>query len=125
MNATIRALNIIKIAAMTNKVACEVRTNGEVRSFLDVLVDLNLIEYTSTPGGLGTIKIKYKDGAPIIKDIVYIGGEQAGKLTSSGLKKILCNRRALYIVKTAGEVMSINAAVAKNHGGLVLFKITI
>ena len=74
MNAVINALNLIKLAAISNNADCTVKLNERVKYFLNALVNLNLIEYTSIQGNLGLVRLKYKDGAPVIKDIKYLGG---------------------------------------------------
>ena len=74
MNAVVNALNLIKLAAIANNDNCTVRLNEKVKYFLNALVALNLIEYTSIQDNLGLVRLKYKDGAPIIKDIKYLGG---------------------------------------------------
>ena len=109
------------------KLHFKLRCSKNNAKYLDLLAQINVLEYSKLKNFNNTFEIKlmYHKGSPNIHSIVLLNSSISKGLSSSILEKEFSSKKAIYIANTNIGLRLINSITNVSNVKLVLFKINI
>lgn len=93
-------LNRVKLASRSGERFFYYRYINSNSIYLNILVDLNVIEYYNVSPTLIKVIVRYYYNKPILHDIVYMGRSFQSGIKLNKFKREMSVRHSLYIVNT-------------------------
>lgn len=127
MKSVVDMFSIILLKFKAKKRVLKIKCSKKNLNFLNLLCDLNVLEYSSIIDSKDTylVKLKYYRSKPTLKSFVYIGLKGNGNLPKESLVKDLNSKKSTYIVMTSDGLSVISDLSSKSNIKLILFKLNL
>lgn len=120
-------LNSVVLASIRRKRFIIMKCTKKSLEYLDLLVSMNIVEYTKEPFTYNSYKITlvYYNNTPVLKDIVFIGNNNGGYLSKDSWTSEINSRRNIYIADAPSGLVITNSLKTKVCPKRLLFKVII
>lgn len=119
--------NIISINSRSNKSLFKLRCTKNNRKYLDILNQLNVLEYCSANNRKDTydVKLMYHKGVCNLQSIKLVSLANVGNKPNSFFYKELNSKKAMYIVNTAEGVKALDNIPYPLNVNTIMFKVVL
>lgn len=102
MKNTYKLLNLIRISIRGKKKHISYMCNKKTLKYLDLLVSTNALEYQKdlNKPNYYNISINYYNQSPVLKDLIYVGNYNKGRISKVLWCKEFNTKKSLYIIET-------------------------
>lgn len=127
MQSVVNMFNTIVINFKCNKKSFNLKCSKNNTKYLDLLNQLNILEYSSVKNlnGVYSVRLMYYKGIPNLHSIVLLNTPVSKGFKTNYLKKEFNSKKSIYIVNSSNGLKIVDNVDYCSNVSTILFKVNV